>query len=76
MVDALHELLDAGERAWAVRTAQAALLILGFSPGRIDGVIGNRTRKALRDFQIANNLTGNGELDGDSYDRLWKLAFA
>jgi len=59
-----------------VRTAQAALLLLHFSPGKIDGVIGNRTRNAVRGFQIASGLPVTGELTGDTYGALWNAAFS
>jgi hypothetical protein len=59
-----------------VRTAQAALLLLGYAPGKIDGVLGERTRKAIRGFQIARGLAATGELSGDTYATLWDAAFA
>jgi hypothetical protein len=33
-----------------MRTAQVALLFLGYAPGKIDGVIGPRTRAAIKNF--------------------------
>lgn len=57
-----------------VRAAQAALLYLGFSPGKIDGVIGPRTRAALKSFRIAAGLPAGEELDGPTYKRLSKKA--
>lgn len=53
-----------------VRTAQAALLFLGYSPGKIDGVIGPRTRNALRSFRIASGLAAGDDLDGETYGAL------
>ena len=35
-----------------MRTAQVALLFLGYAPGRIDGIIGPRTRAAIKNFRI------------------------
>jgi hypothetical protein len=58
-----------------VRTAQAALLILGYSPGKIDGVIGKRTKDAIRGFQIASGMSATSELTGDTYAALYKVAF-
>jgi hypothetical protein len=58
-----------------LRTAQAALLLLGYAPGKIDGVIGRRTRDALRAFQTAKGLSVTGELSGDSYAALYQAAF-
>lgn len=39
-----------------VRTAQAYLTYLGFSPGTVDGLMGRMTRSALHDFQEKNGL--------------------
>lgn len=59
-----------------VRTAQAGLLILGFSPGKIDGVMGARTRAGISGFQIAHGLPGSGELDAQTYQSIHQAAFA
>jgi N-acetylmuramidase/Putative peptidoglycan binding domain len=58
-----------------LRTAQGALLLLGFGPGKIDGVLGNRTRGALKAFQVANALAVTGELDSITYSKLFAAAF-
>jgi hypothetical protein len=57
-----------------VRAAQAGLLYLGFSPGKIDGVLGPRTRGALRNFRLSAGLPAGGELDGPTYIELSKRA--
>jgi hypothetical protein len=57
-----------------IRTAQAALFFLGYSPGKIDGVIGPRTRGALRSFRIAAGLSGGDDLDGETYQALCEKA--
>ena len=59
-----------------VRSAQAALLVLGFAPGKIDGVIGQRTRSALSNFQISHGPNATGELDSISYEKLFAVAFS
>ena len=46
-----------------VRQAQTALAAARFNPGPIDGVMGARTRQAIRDFQTARRLAPSGELD-------------
>jgi peptidoglycan hydrolase-like protein with peptidoglycan-binding domain len=46
-----------------LRAAQIALLYLSFSPGRIDGVLGRRTRRALNGFRLQTGLAP-GDLDG------------
>ena len=59
-----------------VRTAQAALLLQGFAPGKIDGVIGGRTRIALSAYQTGHGLSVTGELDSATYDKLFTAAFS
>jgi peptidoglycan hydrolase-like protein with peptidoglycan-binding domain len=46
-----------------VRQAQTALAAARFDPGPIDGVMGAKTRQAIRDFQTARRLAPSGELD-------------
>lgn len=46
-----------------VRTAQAALLYLGFQPGDPDGVIGQNTRRAIVAFREEAHLGASPELD-------------
>jgi hypothetical protein len=40
----------------AVRQAQVYLTFLGYDPGGVDGVIGSRTRDALKRFQKAQGI--------------------
>src|SRR5918992_2796559 len=56
------------------RTAQVALLFLGYAPGKIDGMIGPRTRAALKNFRIATGLAAGEELDGPTYQTLCRKA--
>jgi hypothetical protein len=58
-----------------VRAAQAALLALGFAPGKIDGVLGERTRGGLRAFQMGHGLPVSGELSSETYAALYAAAF-
>ncbi len=44
-----------------VRQVQERLTAAGFDPGQADGIIGARTRAALRAFQEARNLAPTGE---------------
>src|SRR5262245_5887074 len=46
-----------------VRRAQEALRNARFDPGPIDGVMGAKTRAAIRDFQTARKIAPSGELD-------------
>lgn len=57
-----------------VRAAQAALFYLGYSPGRIDGIMGNRTRGALQSFRINAGLPAGNDLDGQTYEVLCRKA--
>ena len=49
---------DAGR----VRAVQRALARLGYDPGPFDGIVGPRTRAAVRAFQAAAGLTTDGRL--------------
>jgi hypothetical protein len=57
-----------------MRSAQVALLFLGHSPGKIDGIIGPRTRAAIKNFRVAAGLPASEELDGLTYRALCKKA--
>jgi hypothetical protein len=57
-----------------VRSAQAALFYLGYAPGKIDGVLGSRTRTALASFRIAAGLPAGDGLDGPTYEKLCEKA--
>ena len=46
-----------------VEAAQRRLVALGYEPGAVDGVMGRRTRSALRAFQRARGLTPTGRVD-------------
>lgn len=46
-----------------VELVQAQLQALGFQPGTVDGIVGPRTRSAIRDFQEANGLPIDGKID-------------
>jgi N-acetyl-anhydromuramyl-L-alanine amidase AmpD len=46
-----------------VRSAQEGLASLGYWPGTIDGLMGPRTRNAIRTFQEQHGLTLSGQLD-------------
>ena len=53
-----------------VRAAQAGLLLQRYSPGKIDGVLGKRTRDALLAYQGNRGLPATGVLDDDTYEDL------
>lgn len=43
-----------------IEQAQNALNALGYDAGPVDGVLGSATRRALREFQLANNMIADG----------------
>lgn len=49
--------------AVSVLHAQQSLHAAGFSPGPLNGIMGDKTRDALRAFQNARGLTVTGQLD-------------
>ncbi|MBI2104401.1 MAG: peptidoglycan-binding protein [Candidatus Omnitrophica bacterium] len=44
----------------STRHVQRALKNAGFDPGPVDGKLGPRTRRSIRDFQSANGLQADG----------------
>jgi peptidoglycan hydrolase-like protein with peptidoglycan-binding domain len=52
-----------------IKAIQAALRNAGFYSGKIDGVKGKQTRKAVKGFQRANGLTPDGVVGS----RTWEL---
>ena len=56
-----------GER---VKSVQQALKDKGHDPGDVDGVMGPKTRQALREFQQKEGLTATGRLDSGTADKL------
>ena len=43
--------------------AQEHLKALGYQPGPVDGILGGKTRDALRQYQTAKELAVTGNLD-------------
>lgn len=68
---AAFEKFSAGvTRDLRARTAQAALLYLGYRPGDPDGVIGQNTRRALQAFSSDAHVLSGSELDDVAFDAL------
>lgn len=66
-------LLKTGMVCGEVRTAQRLLIALRYLPaGEDDGEFGPKTFKAAQDFQRARGLLADGEIGGDTWDRLLK----
>ena len=49
-----------------IRQIQQALHEKGFEPGPADGILGARTKRAVRDFQDRYGITVSGELDNQT----------
>lgn len=52
--------LREGASGPAVKKLQMSLLAAGFNPGKIDGVFGPQTKKAVLSFQKSKNLAQDG----------------
>jgi peptidoglycan hydrolase-like protein with peptidoglycan-binding domain len=46
-----------------LKEAESLLKQLGFPPGPVDGVIDEQSREAIRDFQLTDSLTVDGQLN-------------
>ena len=57
-----------------VRTAQAYLTYLGFSPGGVDGMMGRMTRSALHDFQQSQGLPETDEVTDEALAAITEVA--
>jgi len=51
---------DKGMSLKQIKSIQAHLNALGYNTGKPDGIAGNKTRKALRGFQVKHNLPADG----------------
>jgi hypothetical protein len=55
---------------WRVGQAQELLKDAGFNPGLIDGILGPRTKEALRRYQAGHGLPETGVLDDATQESL------
>ena len=53
-----------------VKEVQQALKDKGYNPGPVDGVMGARTKEALKSFQSASNLQVTGTLNAETAEKL------
>lgn len=53
-----------------VRCVQQTLRAIGIDPGKIDGIYGDNTASAVRNFQIAEGLTVDGEVGSETTGEL------
>lgn len=63
-------LLKLGMEDEAVTALQALLVVRGFSPGGIDGVMDAQTVQAVKAYQLSAGLTADGECGGDTWAAL------
>ncbi|WP_425061253.1 hypothetical protein SCACP_20410 [Sporomusa carbonis] len=68
------EFISVGMRGDDVRMVQKFLAEAGFYAGDIDGVFGPVTARAVKEFQISNNLNANGVVDKETFMYLARLA--
>jgi len=64
------EALQSGERAPSVIRAQVLLDRARFSPGMIDGTMGENVRQAIAAYEEANGLQVDGQLDEAVFQKL------
>jgi len=62
--------LEAGDKSEQVRYVQTVLAKLGFHTGRIDGIYGTMTSKAVRKFQAEKGLKVTGIVKAKDYELL------
>lgn len=63
-------MLQRGELGEWVTFLQESLLQLGFEPGSVDGNLGERTERAVQDFQSARGLEADGVVGPRTWDAL------
>lgn len=63
-------ILREGASGASVKKLQKCLLGVGFNPGKIDGVFGAQTKKAVLSFQKSKHLTQDGIVGRDTWAAL------
>jgi peptidoglycan hydrolase-like protein with peptidoglycan-binding domain len=53
-----------------IRELQEALKDKGADPGPVDGIVGPKTKQAIRDFQEEQGIASTGQLDQESLEAL------
>jgi len=56
-----------------VKLIQSLLARIGYNPGVVDGVFGQQTREAVREFQLDNGLLTDGIVGPSTWSRLEKF---
>jgi len=66
-----EELIGSQEGSdFRIAQIQHALKNFGYDPGAIDGRLGKNTRKAIKEFQIAREISPTGKVDSRTYFEL------
>jgi peptidoglycan hydrolase-like protein with peptidoglycan-binding domain len=65
--------LRRGSRGVSVRALQAFLSDQGFDVGKLDGIFGKQTQKALKDFQRSNKLAVDGRAGDQTFGKVRDL---
>ncbi|MFA5316278.1 MAG: peptidoglycan-binding domain-containing protein [Dehalococcoidales bacterium] len=52
------------------KQVQTALKNAGYDPGTIDGKLGQKSKKAIKDFQTANGLKADGKVGAKTWSKL------
>jgi peptidoglycan hydrolase-like protein with peptidoglycan-binding domain len=60
----------ATDEATKNRQIQTALKNAGYDPGTIDGKLGAKSKKAIKDFQAANGLKADGKIGAKTWAKL------
>jgi peptidoglycan hydrolase-like protein with peptidoglycan-binding domain len=71
---ALLEILTLPGQPSAVTLAQLSLAVLGYDPGLADGIMGDRTRQAIQQFQRDQGGPPDGNLTVDLLEKMIVLA--
>jgi peptidoglycan hydrolase-like protein with peptidoglycan-binding domain len=66
----------AGGNMEQVKAVQQALKDKGADPGEVDGIMGPKTRQALREYQQKEGLKATGRLDSETASKLGVQASA
>lgn len=64
--------LEQGDRGDTVRAVQERLQTLGYDPGKINGLFGYATVRAVRSMQGAIGTRPSGVIDAATWAALWK----
>jgi len=62
--------LQVGARGPEVVALQELVLLVGFSPGPIDGIFGSGTARAVQRFQGVHGLAGDGTVNQQTLDKM------